>query len=78
MSVFTKNGMGDGKSTGMKSEKIGSRGDTLVTAHAADNLHGVAVKNTLGGKFGGSPTNLSHSLSGGVSAVQDRVGKSSR
>lgn len=70
-SVFTKSGMGDGPSTGIKKESM--PGGTMMIATGQDNVHGVSLPNTLGGKMGGSTTNLSHSLAG-ASAVQRAKG----
>lgn len=63
MSEFTKQNTGDGKSQGIK------RDGKIMSAYPQDNVHGVDLPNTTGGKMGGSPTNLSHSLKG-ASAVQ--------
>lgn len=71
-SVFTRSGMGDGPSAGVKKESA-PNGQTIMTATGQDNVHGVHLPNTLGGKMGGSDTNLSHSLSG-TSAVQRAKG----
>lgn len=60
---FTKQNLGDGKSTGIK------RDGKIMSAYPQDNVHGVDLPNTRGGSFGGSDTNLSHSLKG-ASAVQ--------
>lgn len=67
MSQFTKSGMGEGKSTGIKTESM--PGGRIMSAFPQDNVHGVDLPNTTGGKMGGSTTNLSHSLRGS-SAVQ--------
>lgn len=66
-SEFTKSGMGDGKSAGIK------RSGPIMSAYPQDNVHGVDLPDTTGGKMGGSPTNLKHSLTG-TSAVQDGPG----
>lgn len=66
-SVFTKSGMGDGPSKGVMDTKM--PGGIIKTAHGQDNVHGVSLPDTMGGKMGGSTTNLDHSLSG-ASAVQ--------
>lgn len=71
-SVFTKNPMGDGKSEGMVRKDIGS-GQSILSAYPQDNVHGMSLDDERGGKFRGSPTNLSHSLTG-ASAVQDGPG----
>lgn len=68
---FTRSGMGDGPSTGVKKESV--PGGTMMTATGQNNVHGVDLPNTLGGKMGGSTTNLAHSLSG-ASAVQRAKG----
>lgn len=70
-SVFTRSGMGDGPSTGIHNETM--PGGTMKIATGQDNVHGVKLPNTLGGKLGGSDTNLSHSLVG-ASAVQRAKG----
>lgn len=70
-SVFTRSGMGDGPSTGIKKEPV--PGGTMMTATGQNNVHGVSLPNTLGGKMGGGTTNLSHSLVG-TGAVQRAKG----
>lgn len=60
---FTKQNLGDGKSSGIK------RDGKIMSAYPQDNVHGVDLPNERGGSFGGSDTNLSHSLKG-ASAVQ--------
>lgn len=72
-SVFTREGMGKGPSTGMKRSSM-PHGDSDLVAYPQDNVHGVDLPNTRGGSFGGSVTNLSHSLQG-PSAVQRSKGK---
>lgn len=67
MSEFTKSGMGDGKSTGLKTSSM--PGGKVLEAFPQDNVHGVNLPDTRGGSMGGSTTNLSHSLRGS-SAVQ--------
>lgn len=69
-SVFTGNSTGGspGESNFQKSSKM--PGGTMLSPYPQDNIHGVNLKNTMGGKMGGSDTNLSHSLKG-ASAVQD-------
>ncbi len=64
---FTKDNLGDGKSSGIK------RTGPIMSAYPQDNVHGVDLPNTTGGSFGGGPTNLKHSLTG-ASAVQDGPG----
>lgn len=68
-SVFTGNPTGGspGDSNGVK--KTSMPGGTIHVAYPQDNVHGVSLKNTMGGKMGGSDTNIGHSLSG-ASAVQ--------
>lgn len=44
-------------------------GDKDKVSYPQDNAGGMKLPNETGGKMGGSPTNLSHSLSG-ASAVQ--------
>ena len=68
--VFTGNPMGGkpGDSDGQVKTKV--PGGTLMSAYPQDNVHGVDLPDTKGGSFGGSCTNLSHSLKG-ASAVQD-------
>ena len=69
-SKFTGNDTGGtpGQSNGVVKHKV--PGGTLVSSYPQDNVHGVDLPNTKGGSFGGSCTNLSHSLKGS-SAVQD-------
>lgn len=45
------------------------RGDKLETSFPQDNAGNMKLPDTTGGKMGGSPTNLAHSLTG-ASAVQ--------
>jgi hypothetical protein len=71
-SVFTKNPLGDGASAGIVTKSIGD-GQSIKSAYPQDNVHGVSLPDTKGGSFRGSPTNLSHSLTG-TSAVQDGPG----
>lgn len=68
-SVFTGNPTGGspGDSNGLK--RTSMPGGTMLSAYPQDNVSGVSLKNTMGGKMGGSDTNLGHSLSG-ASAVQ--------
>ena len=73
-SVYTRDRNGSGPSTGLKRSKHGSYGDTDLVAYPMDNVHGVDLPNTMGGKMGGGVDNLSHSLSG-ASAVQRSKGK---
>jgi hypothetical protein len=49
-------------------------GGKIITPFPQDNIHGVDLPDTMGGKFGGGVDNLSHSLSGS-SAVQRNKGK---
>lgn len=65
---FTRSGMGTGRNSDVTSEKL-PNGDTLKSAFGLDNTHGLTLPDTKGDKFGGSTTNLSHSLTGS-SAVQ--------
>ena len=63
-----KDGGGDGKSSGIHSTSV--PGGRLETSTPPDAFDGLKVPNARGGgKFGGSDTNLSHSLKG-TSAVQ--------
>jgi hypothetical protein len=75
--VFTRTGMGDGKSEGIKYERIGS-GQTLKSAYPQDNVHGYDTPGDEKGvnAFGGGDKYLGHSLTG-ASAVMDpnRTGK---
>lgn len=50
-----------------------ARGQKIVTSFGRDNSSH-QLPDTMGGKMGGSPTNISHSLSG-ASAVQRQSGK---
>lgn len=52
------------------------KGD-ILSAYPQDNAGGMHLPNTTGGKMGGSPTNLSHSLRG-ASAVQDGPGATTK
>lgn len=72
-SIFTKNPTGEGKSEGMVRKEIGD-GQSILSAYPQDNVHGMSLDDERGGKFRGGPTNLGHSLKGGVSAVQDGPG----
>lgn len=72
-SEFTGNPLGGtpGKSNGMIHSKV--PGGSLISPFPQDNVHGVDLPgaHTEGaGKWGGSDTNLAHSLKG-ASAVQD-------
>ena len=58
-------GGGDGKSNGITRTSV--PGGTLETSRPSDALDPMKMK--MGDKFGGSDTNLSHSLKG-TSAVQ--------
>ena len=71
-SVFTENGMGSGPSTGIKNEKT-VFGQSIKSAFPQDNVHGVDLPDTMGGKTRGGTDNLDHSLKG-ASAVQDGPG----
>lgn len=74
-SVFTGNSTGGkiGVDNGQVKHKV--PGGTLVSPYPQDNVHGVALPDTMGGDFGGSCYNLSHSLKG-TGAVQDQQGAS--
>jgi hypothetical protein len=69
--VFTREGMGDGKSEGIKSESLG-KGQTLKSAYPQDNVHGFDTPGDEKGvnAFGGGQSYLGHSLKG-ASAVMD-------
>lgn len=73
--VFTRTGMGEGKSEGIVDSKIGS-GQVLKSAYPMDNVHGYSTPGDKGGSVGGGETYLGHSLKG-ASAVMDpnRTGK---
>jgi hypothetical protein len=58
------------ESTGITKQSIG-RGQTIMTATGQDTQSGIDLPNTMGGKMGGSVTNLAHSISG-ASAVQEK------
>jgi hypothetical protein len=60
-------------SEGVESEKL-PRGNRILTSFPQDNAGNVMLPDTEGGKFGGSPTNLSHSLNG-ASAVTETKGR---
>lgn len=66
MSTMHKDGGGDGKSNGIK--RMSVPGGTLETSFPADK-DGGTINGSATGKFGGSDTNLAHSLRG-TSAVQ--------
>lgn len=74
--IFTEDRLGKGPSEGLKRSSAGPRADngTDLAAYPMDNVHGVELPDTRGGKFGGSCTNISHSLEG-ASAVQRSKGK---
>lgn len=75
--VFTEDRMGQGDSTMLKRSKMTARsdpGEMDLAAYPQDNVHGVDLPNCMGGKVGGSVTNLSHSLEG-ASAVQRQKGR---
>lgn len=76
-SVFTGNSVGGspGEISQRKTSGGGNvgGGGKIQTDFPQDNVHGVNLKNTMGGSFGGSDTNLSHSLKG-TSAVQKGSG----
>jgi hypothetical protein len=57
------------KSNGIVTKKIGD-GQKIMSAYPQDTAGGHELPNTRGGKFGGSTTNLGHSLNG-ASAVQE-------
>ena len=75
-SVFTTNPLGGtpGKSSGEIRKSV--PGGTLLSAYPQDNVHGVDLPDCTGDQegFGGSVTNLKHSLTG-ASAVQDHGGR---
>lgn len=67
-SIFTGNPTGDGKSNGLVRSKMPD--GTMLSAFPQDNVHGYdCPRDKEGGPFGGSDTNLKHSLTG-ASAVQ--------
>lgn len=68
MSKTHADGGGSQESKGVVTRSL-PRGDNLKTSYPPDNVSGMKLPNTTGDKMGGSPTNLSHSLSG-ASAVQ--------
>jgi hypothetical protein len=56
----------------MKKEDSARAGQTIRTESMPDNRGSHKVKDAMtGGKFGGGPDNLSHSLSGGGKANVD-------
>lgn len=71
-SIFTGNPTGQGKSEGIVTKDIGD-GQRIMSAYPQDNVHGMDLPDTRGGKMRGGPTNLEHSLKG-ASAVQDGPG----
>lgn len=77
---FTRNPTGGriGESEGLKRSKganVGG-GGTILEAYGQDNVHGVPIEGDTvdSSKMAGSPTNLSHSLTG-ASAVPRQKGK---
>ncbi len=74
-STFTRSGMGGspGQSDMQKTSSMPA-GTTDKVSYPQDNVSGVDLPNCMGGKMGGSVTNLSHSLTG-ASAVQRSKGK---
>jgi hypothetical protein len=70
--VFTETNLGEGKSSGIYDEKA-KFGQTIKCAYPQDNVHGMKLKDEMGGTVHGGPTNLDHSLRG-ASAVQDGPG----
>lgn len=56
----------------MKSNGI-KRDGKIMSSFPQDNAGNMSLPDEMGGKMGGSPTNLKHSLKG-VSAVQDGPG----
>ncbi len=73
--VFNGNPLGGtpGKNAGMVTKSIGHGGQKILSAYPQDNVHGVDLPHTMGGKFAGGPDNLAHSLKG-TSAVQTGPG----
>jgi hypothetical protein len=67
--VFTGNPMGDSPSAGIKMSKVMS-GQSIKSAYPQDNVHGMSLPDTMGGKMGGGDAYLGHSLKG-ASAVQE-------
>lgn len=53
------------------------RDGKIMSAFPQDNAGGMDLPNETGGKMGGSPTNLKHSLNG-ASAVQDGPGSTTK
>ena len=77
--VFTEDRLGKGPSTMMKRTRVAEArrsdpGEMDLAAYPQDNVHGVDLPDCMGGKVGGSVTNLSHSLEG-ASAVQRQKGR---
>ena len=69
--VFTTNSIGGkpGDSDGLIRKKV--PGGTLLSAYPQDNIHGVSLPDCHGGSFGGSDSNLKHSLSGAGMVVDE-------
>lgn len=78
--VFTGNSIGGtpGDSDGLVKKTI--PGGSLLSAYPQDNIHGVSLPDCHGGSFGGSDTNLAHSLTGASMKVDEypRTGKSGK
>lgn len=69
---------GSGESECITEKSIG-RGQKINTAYAMDNVDlAMEVKNAMGGKYAGSDTNLSHSLSGASTVGADDIGASGK
>lgn len=81
-SVFTGNSTGGkpGESDGLKRKSIMDGNATLLSAYPQDNVHGLDLPDCYGGDFGGSDTNLSHSITGASAnqSVAPRSGKSGK
>lgn len=76
-SVFTGNSTGGSPGEISQRKTYGGAnvggGGKIQVDFPQDNVHGVNLSDTMGGKMGGSVTNLSHSLNG-ASAVQKGSG----
>lgn len=79
--VFTEDRMGQGDSTMEKRSKVSGQrtdpGEMDLAAYPMDNVHGVDLPDCMGGKMGGSVTNLSHSLEGASAVPRQIKGKRS-
>jgi hypothetical protein len=76
-SVFTGNPTGGSPGESNFQKTVSIPGGKMISPYTQDNVHGVSLKNTMGGKMGGSDSSLAHSLSG-CSAVQDQYSRNGK